>query len=212
MSRTARVSGEWQVDEKNRLAFFVDKKHARPDRLTLSGSWELNGSQQLTYRIANTPLKTKTRREQTLIFDGHWDISPKNRLVYSLSGRDGGELDLRGAFQTRSIAAKSGEVRYQLGAGAERRRRGNTLVLFGKWKLSRELALEFEMKRGALSFGAVFTAAENKISASLLRSGKSTGLQVLFERPFRGGDGLLFIELKKDAEEAAIEGGVRSRW
>ena len=212
VSRTARVSGEWQVDEKNRLAFFVDRKNARPERLTFSGRWAVNGSQELTYKLARTPLKTKIRREHALSFGGHWDISPKNRLVYSLSGESGGTLDLRGAFQSPSIAAKSGEIRYQLGAGAEHRRKGQALVLFGKWKLSRTLGVEFEMKRRTLSFGAVFSVGRDKISASLLRSGESAGLAVVFERPLQRVDGGLFIELKKDDKEAAIEGGARVRW
>lgn len=208
VTRNLRLSGKWQADEKNRLAFFVDGASGPQKALTFSGSWASDRAGELTYSLKRTALKTRSRVERTLRFDGKWSIAPDRSLVYALEKSGEEALRFRGAFQTDSILAKKGEIRYQLGVEAA----GEALSLFGKWKTGRDLSLEFDMGRsGNLRFGAVYRLhPERRITASLLAHGAPLGAEVVFERDTRAGN--LFLRLRREAGETLAEAGATVRW
>lgn len=219
VGRTLQLRGRWQADTRNRLAFLAHRSGGESDLLRLEGEWELDSRHQLLYRFEQEDLKRKRKETHLLRFAGHWDIGEDRQLAYLLDRSSDSSFRFRGAFQTPSILAKEGAIRYQLGAEAEDRGRLRTLTLFGKWKLSRRLGLSFEVPyaggriRG-IDFGAElgFDSVGNIACRLLTRDGQPLGLEVIFTRQFFKGDGELFARLRRSAEETAVEGGVRVRW
>ncbi len=208
-SRLLSLSGRWQADSRNRLNFLVEREQGLNDRLVLQGSWELNEANEILYRYQPDL--------QTLRFQGHWDLGDSKWLTYVLDESSDSTFRFRGTFQTPSILAKEGQIRYQVGVEVEGKKRFNIVTLFGTWKLSRDLALDFEMAVGGVSsrtirFGATYEIdSEDAISARLTtREGQPLGVEVIFTRDVMKGQA--FVRLVKSLEETAVEGGFRFRW
>lgn len=145
VSRLLSLRGRWQADDQNRLNFLAERQEGEYDRLTLSGSWELGKAQEILYRYRQTDLATKRKRLQTLTFRGAWDLAQGKELTYVLDLESNSAFRFRGTFETSSLLAKQGQIRYQMGvelAGGKRTLK--TVTLFGKWKLSRSLTLDFD--------------------------------------------------------------------
>lgn len=218
-TRLFKLTGDWRVDAKNRIVFEVEREAGKKDTLTFQGSWELGPYGEIVYSYETVRLRTKTKRVQRLVFKGQWDLSERRRLAFLIEGDTDSALRFRGAFQTQSILAKDGEIRYQIGVEASGRRRIQTLVFFGKWKISRQLELSFEIeyaggRKHALVFGGTyFFRPDMTIEVKLrAREGMPLGVEVIFTRDFFAKEGQLFLRLRKTAEETAGEVGVRVRF
>ncbi len=220
VGETLELRGRWQADDRNRLAFLAHRRAGEADLLRLEGAWELDSRHQLLYRFDREDPGKRRREARLLRFAGRWDIGEDRQLTYVLDRSSDSSFRFRGAFQTASILAKEGAIRYQLGAELDGgRRRARTLTLFGKWKFSRRLGLSFEVPyaggrvRG-IDFGAELAVGpDGSLACRLLtRRGKPLGVELLFTRQFFRGDGELFARLRRSAEETAVEGGVRVRW
>ncbi len=219
LSRTLTLRGRWEADAHNRLNFLVERRNERQDRLTFAGGWQVNDRHELAYRFERLALKTRQRDTHTLTFRGHWDLSDDRRLTYVL-GRDSNSLfRFRGTFQTASLLEKRGEIRYQVGVEVEGRRKVQTVTLFGKWKLSQNLTLEFEVPYGkgisrTITFGAAYApTSRDTLSARLTSAkGEPLGMELLLTRQFLKGQGEAFLRLRRSVEETAAEGGFRFRW
>lgn len=214
-----KLTGTWRLDTKNRIVFDIERESGKKDILTFCGSWEVNESHEIIYTWEQRRHKRGTRQTTTLAFKGYWDISEKNRLAYYLEGDSDSAFRFRGTFQTKSILAKEGEIRYQIGVEVAGKRELKTLILFGKWKLSRDLELSFEVeygdgKRHEIRFGAVFHPGEGlTIEAELIGlEGQSLGIEVILTKEFFKGQAETFLRLRKTAEESAVEAGVRIPW
>ncbi len=208
-SQLLSLRGRWQADERNRLSFLVEREKGLEDRLTLEGGWELNEANEILYRYQPDL--------QMLRFQGHWDLGDSKWLTYVLDENSDSTFRFRGAFQTPSILAKEGQIRYQVGVEVEGKKRLNVVTLFGAWKLSRDLALDFEMAVGGVSsrtirFGAAYQIdSKDALSARLTtREGQPLGLEVIFTRDVMKGQA--FVRLVRSLEETAVEGGFRFRW
>jgi len=208
-TRLLSLRGRWQADSRNRLNFLVEREQGRNDRLVLQGGWELNEANEILYRYQPDL--------QTLRFQGHWDLGDSKWLTYVLDESSDSTFRFRGTFQTPSVLAKEGQIRYQVGVEVEGKKRFNVVTLFGAWKLSRDLALDFEMALGGVSsqtirFGAAYEIdSEDTVSARLTtREGQPLGLEVIFTRDVMKGQA--FVRLVKSLEETAVEGGFRFRW
>lgn len=219
VSRLLTLRGRWEADAHNRLSFLVERQSDRADRLTLAGGWEVGPNHELLYRFTRRHLKTKERDLHTLTFRGTWDVTEANRLTYVLDRDSDSAFRFRGTFQSRSLQAKTGQIRFQIGVQLDGRRRLQTVTLFGKWKLSRDLSLEFEVPYGGgavqgIGFGASFELGERgTIRGNLLaRRGEPLGVELLFTRSFLKGQGEAFARLRRYLEESAVEAGLRVRW
>lgn len=213
-----RLNGSWKADSRNRLVFEAERESGKNDVLTLEGAWEIDSNQQIVYRFRRTALKTKKRQEREIIFRGHWDLSSKNRLIYSLSAGNSA-FRFRGAFQTKSVIAKKGELRYQIGVEAQGRRRVRTVVLFGRWIVSNDMSLLFETefedgRRRAFVFGGEFRlSGKDRIAVTLKhRDGAKLGMELILTRDLFGRDGNAFVRLQKNLSETRIEAGTRLVW
>ena len=219
VSRTLTLRGRWEADARNRLTFLVERRSRQRDRLTLGGGWEIGENNELLYRFEQIRLKTKQRRTHTLTFRGSWDLGEARRLTYVLDRDSDSVFRFRGTFQTPTVLAKEGTLRYQVGVEVQGRRRLQTVTLFGKWKLSRDLSLDFEIPYSdgsvrPITFGAAYSFnAQDSIQARLTtQEGKPLGLEVIFTREFFKDSGEAFLRLRRSLEESAVEGGLRFRW
>jgi hypothetical protein len=218
VTRLLKLSGKWQADPQNRLSFDVQRSGGRADTLRFIGGWRLGEFQELLYTYEVKELKTKRKVWKLLVLQGHWDVTPKGQLAFLVGGDSDSELRFRGAFQTRSVLAKKGELRYQLGAEATGRRKTQEVVLFGKWKYSDRLGLSFEMeyeegRKKAIAFGADVALNEKDSVAVKLktREGQSLGVELLLTRDIFA-DGEAFARFLKWAGETRVEAGVRFRF
>jgi len=217
--RRMSLRGRWQADERNRLTFLAERGQGRQEMLALEGGWEVDERNELVYRFERTQLKTKARELHRIRFDGYWEIGPDRRLTYVLDADSDSAFRFRGAFQTATVLQRRGSLRYQVGVEVWGRSRPQTVTLFGKWKLSRDLSLDFEIPysgrfRRALSFGAEYSwDNRTTVSARLTTpDGGPLGLEVALHRDFLKGQGEAFVRLRRSLEETAAEAGVRVRW
>ena len=101
----------------------------------------------------------------------------------------------------------------------EGKKRSHVVTLFGAWKLSRDLALDFEVAGAdgsarSIRFGAAYQIdSADAVTAKLVTAqGKPLGVEVVFTRDFMKRQGEAFVRLVKSLEETAVEGGFRFRW
>lgn len=138
------LSGRWQADRHNRLTFLVEKSRGEEDRLTLAGAWAVGAHHELLYRYRQ--LSAGRPKEHTLTFTGAWDIAGANRLVYRLSGSPESAFEFSASVQSRALQAREGRLAYQVGirtAGGSTHR--EHVALFGAWKLHKDASVSFEV-------------------------------------------------------------------
>ncbi|MBI4343061.1 MAG: hypothetical protein HY599_06810 [Candidatus Omnitrophica bacterium] len=217
--RTAQelsLSGRWQADARNRLTFLVERADGVEDRLTLSGGWEIGPHHELRYRAQRG---AGDRAERLLRFDGAWDVTGADRIVYRLAGSTRSAFEFRAALQSPSLFAREGRLVYQVGMGLERgTSRRQRVTLFGAWKLNRDRSVSFEVPYAdgrvqAIRFEGTFSSARrDRVAVALItRRHEPLGLTVTFTRDVLP-DAKLFLRLRQDAEEQAVMGGVQVRF
>ena len=220
------LSGRWRLDSKNRITFEVQRQNAKTDTLTFTGGWQVSRGHEIIYSYEEISLKTKTKEIRTLVFKGFWDITQRNRLVYSIGGDSNSYFNFRGAFQTKSVFASEGEIRYEAGVETAGRRLPDrlagqikTITLFGKWKISRNLGLSFEIeyeggRKKSILFGGEYTLDKTSRVAINIKNeeGRPLGLELILTKDFFKNDGQAFIRLQKSIAESRVEAGVRFRW
>jgi hypothetical protein len=220
----ARLTGNWRVNDRNEIEFEVSRRAAKSDVLTFKGNWALDKKHQILYTYKTTARKLKRgKREttvQTLVFKGWWDLSEKTRLTYLIEGSSDSAFRLQGTFQSPSIRAKRGELRYQLGVeGKGKRGKLKTITLFGKWQLSDKLGLSFEMEyaggvKHEMRFGAVFALTED-LEVAVNLTGKQReplGVEVILTKSFLDHHASAFVKLRKTLRASAVEAGVSIPW
>lgn len=213
--RQFRLSGRWEADALNRLSFLVERGQGGEDRLVFGGGWEVGPHHELQYRYRRTG---SARREQTLAFEGAWDVTGRDRLVYRVSGASKSVFEFRAGLQSPSLFAREGALVYQIGIGAGLGRVRRRVTLFGRWKLNRDLSVAFEIPyaRGrveAIRFeGTWVFGPRDQVQVALAgRDGRALGVSVTFSREV-APDRHLFLQLRRQAEERAVVGGVTVRF
>ena len=249
-----KLSGKWELDSKNRITFSIGKSFAiaqdrgslgkarEPGKLTFQGAWEINDNFQVTYAFSTQQVlegKGKKRRRvtkvlQELVFEGEWDISDKHCLTYLIGVDSESSFRFRGTFETSSILAKKGEIRYQAGieyktSRGAKKRLTQTITFFGKWKLSDDLALFFELeradgKRSEFRVGTEFNLKKlqgpgirrllpDEISVDLTsKEGDPLGVEVVLTKDLFDGNARTFVRFRESLKETAVEAGVRIPW
>jgi len=214
--RLVKLGGVWRADDQNRLTFLV-KKGKEEDPLTFEGGWELGERHEILYRYQKRDLSTGVKTEELLSFRGVWDIDEKDHLTYRLDLDGKSRFDFQATLQSPSLLEKKGEIRYQVGirlSGQKTLLR--EVILFGKWKVSKDFSLSFEVaydegRRHAIFFNTTYRLNEkNELIFSLKdQKGKGLGVEVTFTQSFFEEEGKAFLRLYKDAVESRLEGGVR---
>lgn len=215
---TQRITlfGRWQADADNQLNFLAEHADGAEDRLTLQQGWEIGPHHELRYRYRQAGGR---RDEHLLSFDGAWDITAANRLVYRLSGALDSAFEFAASLQSPSLLARDKQMVYQVGIGLSGgRTRRQRVALFGAWKLNRDLSVVFEIPYAggrveAIRFqGAYAPTARDRIAVALSsRQGEPVGVTVVFTREVMR-DARLFLRLRQDAQEFSAIGGVQVRF
>ncbi|MEI8349076.1 MAG: hypothetical protein WCI77_02885 [Candidatus Omnitrophota bacterium] len=218
--RLLQLQGRWQADQYNRLSFLVKKTGLQYDTLTFAAAWELDRNNTLVYTYKKTYLKTKERIEKTLVFKGFWQIGEKDRLCYALDIEQNSYFSFKVAYETPSILAKKGEIKYRLGVGVrgERLFRAKVITIYGVWKLSRKIGLSFEVDYGhgvrEIVFGAQLELVKgNQVTFELTsQEGNSLGLRITFSKSFLRNNAQWFLRFSQRDKESRVEGGVDIAW
>ena len=218
-SQRLTLSGRWAADAKNRLTFLVEKADGVEDRLTLQGGWDVGPGHELLYRYRQRTTQGRLGDERTVIFQGAWEMTQADRLVYRLEGSADSAFEFKVALQSPSLLARDGRIVYQVGMGlAGGRLQRRRVSLFGAWKLHRDLSVSFEIpyadgRVSAMRFeGTAALSARDRIAVTLYDSRRRRlGLAVTFTRELVP-DASLFLRLRHDAEETAAIGGVQVRF
>ena len=221
------LSGRWQADAQNRLTFLIEHADGVENRLTLEGGWETDEHHALRYRYRQRSPAFRDRDQHTLVFEGAWDVTGSDRLVYRLTGSDDSAFEFTASLRSPSLLAKDGRIEYEVGVGLSRMRTERQRVaLFGAWKLNRDLSVSFEMPYAggrvqAIRFeGAARLGPRDQVAVALTHArgsppagarGKPLGLTVTFTRELVP-DASLFLRLRADAEERSALAGVHVRF
>ena len=214
-SEQLTISGRWAADAQNRLTFLVDKADGSEDRLTLQGGWELGPHHELLYRYR----QRAASEERTLLFNGAWDITSADRLVYRLSGSDDSAFEFKAALQSPSLLASDRRVVYQVGIGLSGgKTHRQRVTLFGAWKLNRDRSVSFDIPYAdgriqAIRFeGSTSLGPRNRLKVELSTGRREPlGLTVTFTKELVP-DVNLFLRLRKDAEDTSAIGGIQVRF
>lgn len=213
------LSGRWQADARNRLTFLAANADGSEDRLVFDGAWTVDERQQLLYRIEQPQSGRRRDPIQTLRFSGQWDVTSSSQLAYRVDGTDRSTLQFQAALQSPTLNAGEGRIAYQVGIQlSDGRTVARKVVLFGAWKLNRDLSVSFEMpqvegRRYALTFKGTYTwRSRNAVSVHLsTREGEPLGLAVTFSRSWTN-DKTVFLRLERLRDESRLLGGVQVRF
>lgn len=215
------LKGKWHADADNRISFSVAKGEGRYDTLKFQGAWQLNKRNELTYRYTETYLKTKTKKEQLIVFRGYWDLE-KHRIVYRLDKSDLSFFAFSASLRSKKLRAAEGAVRYNVGIKYSRkgifREIRQTITIYGTWKLGKDFSLGFETicsrkTRHVIHFQIDELLGSGTSFAVKLKTakGEKLGAEVTFTKTFKN-DAELFLSLGHHAEEFRVMGGVKVKF
>ena len=214
-----KLTGTWKLNSQNQIVFEVEKERSKNDVLVFRNAWQVNGSNEIIYTYEENQLKKKKKILRELAFRGHWDLSERNRLTYFLGGDTDSAFRLRGTFQTRSILAKRNEIRYQAGVEVSGKHRIQGIRIFGKWKVTHDLDLSFEVeyaggrKRAMVFEGEYALDPSHRVIARLKnQEGDPLGVELILTKDIFQRDGEAFVRLQKSLKESSVEAGIRARW
>jgi len=211
--RIVTIKGTWRANEHNELVFQAKARRGlakEPDKYTFKGTWKVNKNQQIEYNCGEGP--------DVLTFKGYWNISSANKLVYILEGSSTSRFEFKVQLESPSLYPKKGQIRYRIGIGTRKSRLsgGQLIILYGQWKLGRNLTLSFQMDYGqgrvkAIDFGASVSFGHNKVVFSLENEfGRPLGMALTMTHRFlEHFDAEAFIRLKSRRNVQEIGGGVK---
>ena len=212
-----KLKGAWQADKNNRITFRVQKEKGSHDILTFRGAWKINKQHQIIYQYEKAQLIRKRKKIHTLIFQGYWNIKEKARIYYVIDQKSNSVF----AFKTSLGIFKDKYIKYELGIGVARKPEPikRVLILFGKWKIKKNVGLIFEVEYANKKIHAIVFGAEAKLTAKDSISfklknekNKKIGVQLQLSRKILKGDGLSFLRFLKSKGESTIMIGAGFRW
>jgi len=215
------LSGFWQADSNNRLVLNIRRRKEKDNmgNLIFEGVWSLNKKNQLIYRYERAGLKAKQKAEKTIIFNGYWQPG-KRRLTYQLKNCRDSFFSFKASIRTSSLRADKDKIKYEVGIEYKTKRNRKKKIirqinLFGRWKIRKDLSLDFEMKYPeekfkALNFGSTWYIKNDKEIAAKLKNkkGEDIGFEVCFTKRFLK-DSEFFARISKNSKNKKIETGVR---
>ena len=208
--RILKLKGTWRANDYNELCFDVTLRKGPPETYTFKGSWKLNNNQQIEYISENG--------RDRLTFKGYWNIFSANRLVYIFEGSSTSRFEFKVQLESSTLYPKAGQIRYRIGIGTRKSRLtgdGQIIILYGEWKVGRNLGLTFQMDYGqgkirAIAFGAEVTFGCNKIIFALKNEfGLPLGITLTMTHKFLKHLNVeAFLRLKSIKKEQVIEAGI----
>jgi hypothetical protein len=208
-----KLGGRWQADKYNRLSFDVEKERGITDRITMQGAWEVNKQNEVIYTYEKSTRGKKEKITKTVTLKGYWEIAGKHRIIYVLNKEIESEFDFK-----VSVGKPAGRgLEYELGVGAAPSKK--IIMLFGSWKVNKNLGLLFEMpyeegKIRGVTLGGWGRLDKNHTLEVRLQNkiGEDLGIDVKLSRRILEGQGEAFIRALRSREEVSIVAGVGFRW
>lgn len=210
--RSLKIKGSWQADRQNRIIFIV-KKEVRPSVLTFQGTWRVNKQQQIVYTYERIEQKRKTKVIHSILFEGSWQITTRNKLTYNILHSSESRFDFRVQLENKSLKAQDGALKYLIGIGSKTK----SILLFGNWRITRSWGVAFEIDYGEgktrkIEFSVdKYLSQRDKVIFSLANKRREPlGISITFTHKFlKQQDAKLFLRLKGSAEEASVEAGAK---
>lgn len=205
----------WFSDEKNRLSFLVRDNSS--GKITLQCAWKINKNLQIQYTYERSDLRTGVKSKNTLVFDGFWQISAKNKLVYIFKHDSDSRFELRALLETPTIYPQKDAIKYRIGVGFKQgRQRDNLLSFYGSWKLNRDLGLDLTLDYGEAGLGSIefgTSVALNKndeVKFSLKNpQGEPLGLTLILTHEFlKTSSAQAFLRLKSQGQNRGVDAGI----
>lgn len=183
-----QFQGSWGCDEANRLQFYLSRRS--DSSLVFHAGWTLNSNQQLLVRMESVERVRGRRIVSEAEVSGFWQVCSRTRVRYIFCAGSSQTIDFRVQLESATLRPVRGAIKFRLGTGMRASTRaGRTLVLFGDWKFSRGIGLEFDIVYG--------------------RKSRRSGLSLAFSRELsRRFGGQAFLRLSKREADARIEAGV----
>lgn len=212
-----KLQGCWQADEHNRLTFRVKRERQGYDILTFDGIWQLGKNYELIYQYEKAKLARKPKKIHTLVFKGHWDIKDKARISYVIDRN----TDSVFSFKTSLGIFKDDYIKYELGIGLSRRPKPikRALILFGSWKIKKNIGLVFEIEYNKKRIHTIVFGAEAKLTSKDTVSfrlknhlNREIGVKLELSHKILKGDGQSFLRLLKSKRESTILAGAGWSW
>ncbi|MFH1381039.1 MAG: hypothetical protein ABIH57_02580 [Candidatus Omnitrophota bacterium] len=212
------LEGRWAADKFNRLLFHVKKEKGEYDILTLKGAWEINKNHNIIYEYKKAKLAKIKQKTHTLTFKGFWDIRERMRLRYVLSKG----TDSVFSFESSAGIFMGRYIKYEVGVGLSDRKDPikRTITLYGKWKLTKNSELIFQVKYENKKIHDIVFKAEievtdkDKIAFKLKNDigNNDIGATLKMSRKILKGSGEIFLQILKSRRESALYAGSAWKW
>lgn len=137
---TVKLGGDWHVNDKNKLAFWVKKEGGAHDVLTLKNTWTIDKTHHITYRYEDAQLQTKETETQTLTLKGYWKQLENNRIYYMLESKTAKPL----AFSVGWGKLDKNKISFRVDVVSDSTFEDVTLT--GKWRAGEDTTLKFDVK------------------------------------------------------------------
>lgn len=208
-----KLEGVWRADKHNRLTFKAKKEKGGYDTLTFEGKWEIDKNHKIVYKYSKGPKKS----EKSILFDGFWNIAAKNAVTYHLDFMNRSFFN----FRVGAASVSRDSIRYEIGIGAEKKRRpaAEYLVLYGKWNIRERVGLIFEIDYGGGQIGGITFGAEarlaqgSKIEFDLkTEAGKPLGISLSLSKSVLNKAGELYSKTLFSEKEKAVYIGGGFKW
>jgi len=138
------LSGSWQADSGNRLTFRIAKGLEFSGILTFYGAWDINKDNLLVYRYEKRTGLNKTGNLHEVIFKGRWDITQTLGLTYTIDRKSNSSFNFRSGL----ASFKKDRIEYEIGVGYSNklRPRIKTVIIYGRWAIRPGSALSLEVE------------------------------------------------------------------
>ncbi len=215
------LGGCWQADERNRLCFRVGREE-ETGVLTFEAAWEVNRRQQIVYRYRKSGPGRKKDGEREIVFAGTWDAGGRKRLGYWLDLKRRSGFEFRAEMEPLKVNGREGQVGFRLEIGLSRRnapvRRQVTLV--GKWNFGAKGGVYFELAPSSPGLPARLLVGGNRrmkgereIEFDLSNGrGRIVAAGVVLKKKFFRDEALLYLKLRKEGAERAVEAALVRRF
>ncbi len=217
ITRTLQLNGRWSMDKKSRIHFLAEKEKGEHDVLTLTGKWRITKGNEIEYTYKKRRLKRRTRIEKKIIFKGSWEIVNNHSIRYVLGTSGNSGFDIEASLVRTGLVKNKNALIYK--AGARLKTRSRNITLFGKWRLTRNTGLLFEIRypngrRNYLAYGAEVKLGRQNSLVFMLRDkrGKSLGVELTLRHYFLGRSGEALFKLLASESERSITLSLGKLW
>lgn len=213
-----RLTGVWQSNEIGAITFSVQKKRS-PDTLTLENAWHLDKHNRIVYTFTKIDLKRKQKLENSILFEGHWQITDYNQLTYFLERSLHSGFTFKVQLESPTIRAEKGVIKYRIGAGFKEpiNKHAHIITLYGAWRFSNSLTLDFDIsytegkiKGLGLEIRYLYTNKNEVVFAFTNTLQQPLMYTITFSHRFlKNIDSRVYLALTHSKKDSRVDAGIR---